>query len=37
MATVGGSHSIFGALPGEDPLQAHEAGNAIASSRTTSA
>ena len=35
MATVGGSHSIFGALPGEDPLQTHEAGNAIASSRTT--
>src|SRR5205814_9785032 len=34
-ATVGGSHSIFGALPGEDPLQTHEAGNAIASSRTT--
>ena len=35
VATVGGADSIFGALPGEDPLRAHEAGNAIASSRTT--
>ncbi len=35
VTTVGGGRSIFGALPGEDPLQAHEPGNAVAPSRTT--
>src|SRR4029450_3266860 len=35
MAAVGGGWSIFGALPGEDPLQTHEGRNAIASSRRT--
>ena len=34
VTTVGGGRSIFGALPGEDSLQPHEASNAIASSRT---
>ena len=35
VAAVGGPCSILGALPGEDPFLAHEAGNAVASSRTT--
>src|SRR6266403_2171976 len=34
MATVGGGRSIFGALPGKDPLQAHKTGNTVAPSRT---
>ena len=35
VATLRGPGSILGALSGKDPLLAHEAGNAVASSRTT--
>src|SRR6266576_3459052 len=34
VAAVGSGSSIFGTLPGEEALLAHEAGNAVATSRT---
>jgi hypothetical protein len=35
VAAVSGSSSILGALSSVKPLQAHESGNAVASSRAT--